>query len=103
MDVDGNIADNLRTQLRKTKKLTRKSLAVNLYLASPQVQDLIEMALEGEVHIFMATGASISFHTGYLKDKGVTVLHMVAFVRDAKGAETHGVDAAIAEGLTAAA
>ena len=78
-----SIQENLREQIRKAKAITGKPFGVNLPLAGQGIR------------------GNPRTHTAYLKEAGFTVLHVVASVRHAQGAEAAGVDAVIAEGYEA--
>jgi enoyl-[acyl-carrier protein] reductase II len=63
------------------------------------MSELIEVAIEGNVHIAITYGGSPATYTGDLKDRGMIAMHQVGTVRQARGAETQGVDIVIAEGF----
>ena len=95
----GTIADNLRSQLRKAKDLTDKPFAMNFPIELiGEDRSLIDIAIEEGIRVVTTGAGSPALHTQYLKEHGVKVLHVVASVRHAKGAERNGVDAVIAEG-----
>ena len=102
LEVGVNEKENLRRQIRKAHSLTDKPFGVHLFLGIPDVRDLMEVALTEGVKIVVTSGGSPALHTGYLKDNGVRVIHMVASVRHAKGAEAQGADILIAEGYEGA-
>jgi enoyl-[acyl-carrier protein] reductase II len=95
----GKIAENLRSQIRKGKSLTDKPFGVNFPIH--QIGDnrsLIDVAIEEGVRIVTTGAGKPALHTDYFHEHGVKVLHLVASVRHATGAEKAGVDAVIAEG-----
>lgn len=95
----GKVGGNLRSQIRKAKSLTSKPLGVNFPLhALGQDRSLLDIAIEEGIRVVTIGAGSPALHTGYLKQHGVRVLHLVASVKHAKGAEKSGVDAVIAEG-----
>lgn len=94
-----NLADNLRNNMRRVRRLTQKPFAVSLYLPNPQIDELIETAAREGIQIAVTNGGSPALFTGTLKDHNVTVLHQVATVRHARGAQAQGVDIVIAEGF----
>ena len=98
-DRDDDIVENLRVNIRRVQRLTRNPFGVALYLANPIITDIIEAASQQGVHIAVTYGGSPALYTGTLKDHGITVLHQVATVRHARGAEAQGVDVVIAEGF----
>ncbi len=96
-----SMKDNLREQIRKAKGLTDKPFGVNLPLLDPEARELIDITIEEGVRVMACSAGSPKAATQYLKDAGVTVLHVIASVRHAQGAEAAGVDAVIAEGYEA--
>jgi len=96
-----DMVGNLRSQIRKTRSLTDKPFGVNFPLQYPAVKNLMDVAIEEGVRIITTSAGNPATYTPYLKDAAVKVLHVVASVRHAKGAEARGVDAVIAEGYEA--
>lgn len=101
MRLEDNMEQNLRSEINKTKALTDKPFAVNLPLQTPDVDRLIDATIEGGVKVVTTSAGNPALYTSYLKEAGVKVLHVVASVRHAQGAERRGVDAVIAEGFEA--
>lgn len=95
----GKVAENLRNQIRKGKSLTDKPFGVNFPIhVLGQDRGLLDIAIEEGVPVVTTGAGSPALHTSYLQEHGVRVLHLVASVKHAKGAEKSGVDAVIAEG-----
>jgi enoyl-[acyl-carrier protein] reductase II len=101
MRLEDDMEENLRSHIRKAKSLTDKPFAVNLPLQTPDVDKLIDATIEEGVKVVTTSAGNPALYTAYLKEAGVTVLHVVASVRHAHGAENRGVDAVIAEGYEA--
>ncbi|MEE9198310.1 MAG: DUF561 domain-containing protein [Dehalococcoidia bacterium] len=101
MESGGDIADNFYTQLRKVRALTSKPCGANISLDLPDVESLVNVAIEQAVPVVVTSGGSPDNHTGRLKDAGVLVLHVIASVRHARSAEARGADVVIAEGFEA--
>ena len=101
MKLEEDVEQNLRSEIRRTKSLTDKPFAVNLPLQTPDVDKLIDATIEEGVTVVTTSAGNPALYTSYLKDAGVRVLHVVASVRHAQGAEKRGVDAVIAEGFEA--
>ncbi len=101
MRLEDDMEENLRSHIRKAKSLTEKPFAVNFPLQTPDVEKLIDAAIEEGVKVVTTSAGNPALYTAYLKEAGVKVLHVVASVRHAQGAERHGVDAVIAEGYEA--
>ncbi|MBF8268182.1 MAG: 2-nitropropane dioxygenase [Dehalococcoidia bacterium] len=102
LGAQGDVVSNLRKQIHRTHSLTDRPFGVHIFLGVPNVQNLLEAALTEGVKVVVTSGGSPALHTGYLKDNEVKVIHMVASVRHAKGAEAQGVDMVIAEGFEGA-
>jgi len=96
------LAAAVRSQIRKVKSLTDKPFAVNLaYGHGWDVRDLADPAIEEGVKICTCTGGDPKYGARYLKDNGLTVLHLAGNVRHALKGEAEGVDAIIAHGIEA--
>lgn len=101
MQLEDDVVQNLRSQIRKAKSLTDKPFGVNFPVQIPEIKELIDVVIEEGVKVVTTSAGNPALHTPRLKEAGVKVLHVVASVRHAKGAERHGVDAVIAEGYEA--
>lgn len=101
MRLEDDQEENLRSHIRKAKSLTDKPFAVNFPLQTPDVDKLIDAAIEEGVKVVTTSAGNPALYTAHLKEAGVKVLHVVASVRHAQGAERQGVDAVIAEGYEA--
>lgn len=93
--------DTLRAHIRKCKAATDKPFGVNIPLLYPQTDDHINIILEESVKIVFTSAGNPKKHTSYLKENGVTMVHVVANVKFAKKCEEAGVDAVVAEGFEA--
>ena len=98
MEPSGDMATNLRENIRKVKRLTNGPFGVSFFLANPHAEELMEVGMEEGMRIAVTYGGSPALFTGTLKDHEVTVIHQVSTVRHARGAEAQGVDIIIAEG-----
>lgn len=91
----------LRTHIRKCKNATLKPFAVNVPLLYPNVEEIMNIIVEEGVKIvFSSAGNPVSW-TGFLKEKGIIVVHVIANTKFALKAEACGVDAVVAEGFEA--
>jgi len=93
--------DVLRQHIQKCKAATDKPFGVNLPLLYPQTDDHINIILEEGVKIVFTSAGNPKKYTSFLKEKGVTVVHVIANVKFAKKCEEAGVDAIVAEGFEA--
>ncbi len=93
--------DVLRTHIQKCKSATGKPFGVNVPLIYPQIDDHIKIIVEEGVKIVFSSAGNPKKYTSFLKDHGITVVHVVASVKFALKAQEAGVDAIVAEGFEA--
>ncbi len=93
--------DVLRDHIRKCKAATDKPFGVNLPLIYPQVADHISILIEEGVPIVFTSAGNPAKYTAFFKEKGLTVVHVVANTKSARKCEEAGVDAIVAEGFEA--
>lgn len=91
----------LRQHIRKCKLATSFPFAVNVPLLYPAIEEHIRVILEEEVRIVFTSAGNPNTWTGILKEKGITVVHVVSSSRFARKAEEAGCDAVVAEGFEA--
>jgi len=91
----------LRTHIRKCKIATSKPFAVNVPLLYPNVEEIMNIIVEEGVKIVFSSAGNPASWTGFLKEKGITVVHVIANTKFALKAEVCGVDAVVAEGFEA--
>jgi len=103
MAKQGQPAKNFKGQLSEIKQLTPKPFGVNILLDLDYTDGLIEVARSEKVKIVITAAGNPARYTGALKNEGVTVLHVVSSVNQARKAESCGVDGVIAEGIEAGA
>lgn len=89
----------VRQQIHLTRQQTSRPFGINIQLASPFAQQVIEMVLAEKVAI-VATGAgNPESYLPRFKQAGIKVMPVVAGVALAKQLEQAGVDAIVAEGM----
>jgi enoyl-[acyl-carrier protein] reductase II len=93
--------DVLREHIQRCKQETNKPFGVNLPLLYPDIDKHINIILEEGVKIIFTSAGNPSKYTHFLKENGITVVHVIANVKFAKKAEDAGVDAIVAEGFEA--
>jgi enoyl-[acyl-carrier protein] reductase II len=93
--------DILREQIRKCKLATDKPFGVNVPLLYPDLDQHLEIVVEEGVKIVFTSAGNPAKYTGWLKERGITVVHVVANVKFAKKCMEAGVDAIVAEGFEA--
>ncbi|PID87857.1 MAG: nitronate monooxygenase [Bacteroidia bacterium] len=93
--------DTFREHIQKCKQNTFGPFGVNIPLLYPQVDELMEIIAEEQVKIVFTSAGSPKKWTKFLKDKGITVVHVVSSALFAQKSEAAGVDAVVAEGFEA--
>jgi enoyl-[acyl-carrier protein] reductase II len=102
MSRNGDQVENLKKQIEIAKGLTSKPFGVNLpILNNPQIEALVDAVIKAKVKVAVTAAGNPALYTSRFKEAGIKVLHLVAAVRHAQGAEKRGVDAVIAEGYEA--
>jgi enoyl-[acyl-carrier protein] reductase II len=91
----------LREHIIKCKAATQKPFGVNVPLLYPEIDKLMTVIIDEQVKIVFTSAGNPSAWTGFLKDKGVTVVHVVSSIKFARKAEQAGADAVVAEGFEA--
>ena len=91
----------LRAHIQKCRAATTAPFGVNVPLLYPEIDKLMKVLVEENVPIVFTSAGNPATWTGFLKDKNVTVVHVVSSVKFAKKAAQSGVDAVVAEGFEA--
>jgi enoyl-[acyl-carrier protein] reductase II len=99
----GDPVENLNVQIEKAKTLTRKPFGVNIPLDLRDCGLLMDLILTHQVKVAITAAGDPRIYTELLQSGGTRVLHVISSVRQARVAESAGVDAIIAEGVEAAA
>lgn len=93
--------DVLREHIQKTKQATQKPFGVNVPLLYPNVDEIMQIIVEEDVKIVFTSAGNPKTWTGFLREKGITVVHVVSSVKFALKAQEAGVQAVVAEGFEA--
>lgn len=104
--------DNLRHHIRSCKEALRADapgnkygrdlpFGVNVPLMYPQIDELMNILVEEGVNIVFTSAGSPKKWTPFLKEHGMTVVHVVSSSVFAKKCEEAGVDTVVAEGFEA--
>ncbi|MGM5470761.1 NAD(P)H-dependent flavin oxidoreductase [Flavobacteriaceae bacterium LMO-SS05] len=93
--------DVLREHIQKCKKATDKPFGVNVPMLYPDIEKLMDIIVEEDVNIVFTSAGNPKTWTAWLKNKGITVVHVVSSVKFALKAQEAGVDAVVAEGFEA--
>lgn len=91
----------LREHIRKCRAATEKPFGVNVPLMYPEIDTLMNILVEEGVKIVFTSAGSPKKWTPFLKEHGITVVHVVSSSLFAKKCEEAGVDAIVAEGFEA--
>ncbi len=93
--------DVLREHIQKCKKATDKPFGVNVPMLYPNIEEIINIIIEEGVKIVFTSAGNPKTWTAFLKEKGITVVHVVSSSKFAIKAQEAGVDAVVAEGFEA--
>ncbi|WP_462317537.1 NAD(P)H-dependent flavin oxidoreductase [Marinilabilia sp.] len=91
----------LREHIQKMKKATTNPWGVNVPLLYPDIDTIMKIIVEEDVKIVFTSAGSPAKWTGFLKEHGIKVAHVIANSRFAKKCEDAGADAIVAEGFEA--
>ena len=91
----------VRQQIRLTRQQTSRPFGINIQLASPFTQQVIEMVLAEKVPIVTTGTGNPESYIPRFKQAGIKVMPVVAGVALAKRLEQAGADAIVAEGTEA--
>lgn len=93
--------DVLREHIQKCKKATDQPFGVNVPMLYPNIEEIMNIIVEEGVNIVFTSAGNPKTWTTWLKERGVTVVHVVSSVKFALKAQQAGVDAVVAEGFEA--
>lgn len=91
----------LREHIQKCKKATDKPFGVNVPMLYPNIEEIMNIIVEEGVKIVFTSAGNPKTWTAFLKEKGITVVHVVSSSKFALKAQEAGVDAVVAEGFEA--
>jgi len=93
--------DVLREHIQKCKSATTRSFGVNVPLLYADIDKHIQICIEEGVKIIFTSAGNPKTWTAVLKERGITVVHVISSSKFAKKAEEAGCDAVVAEGFEA--
>jgi enoyl-[acyl-carrier protein] reductase II len=93
--------DVLREHIQKCKLATDKPFGVNVPMLYPNIEEIITIIIEEGVKIIFTSAGNPATWTSFLKQNGITVVHVVSSSKYALKAQDAGVDAVVAEGFEA--
>ena len=91
----------LRGHIQKCKQATSKPFGVNVPMLYPNIEEIMKIIVEEGVKIVFTSAGNPKTWTSYLKENGITVVHVVSSSVFALKAQDAGVDAVVAEGFEA--
>ena len=91
----------LREHIQKCKKATDKPFGVNVPMLYPNIEEIMQILVEEGVKIVFTSAGNPKTWTPFLKENGITVVHVVSSTKFALKAQDAGVDAIVAEGFEA--
>lgn len=92
-------AEQLREAIKQIRSLTDRPFGVNIMLASPYVEELLNVVMEEEVPVVTFGAGNPTKFIQKLKERGTKVVVVVASDSLAKLVEREGADAVVAEGM----
>lgn len=91
----------LQEHIQKCKQATDRPFGVNVPLLYPEMDRIMAIIVEEQVRIVFTSAGNPTLWTAFLKERGITVVHVVSSVKFALKAQQAGVDAVVAEGFEA--
>jgi enoyl-[acyl-carrier protein] reductase II len=93
--------DVLKEHIRACRSATVRPFGVNVPLLYSDIDKHIQIIIEEGVKIIFTSAGNPKTWTSVLKEKGITVVHVVSSSKFARKAEEAGCDAVVAEGFEA--
>jgi len=93
--------ETLQEHIKKCREATNKPFGVNVPLLYPEMDAIMRILKDEKVPIVFTSAGNPNTWTPFLKEAGITVVHVVSSVKFAVKAEQAGVDAVVAEGFEA--
>ncbi|WP_353151689.1 nitronate monooxygenase [Flavobacterium sp.] len=91
----------LREHIQKCKKATSNPFGVNVPMLYPNIEEIMQIIADEGVKIVFTSAGNPKTWTSFLKEKRITVVHVVSSSKFALKAQEAGVDAVVAEGFEA--
>lgn len=91
----------LREHIQKCKKATDQPFGVNVPMLYPDIDQIMNIIVDEGVKIVFTSAGNPKTWTSWLKERGITVVHVVSSLKFALKAQEAGVDAVVAEGFEA--
>ena len=91
----------LNEHINKCRTATSKPFGVNIPLLRKDAEELIKTCIDNGIKIIFSSAGSPAKHIDLLKKNGITVIHVVANVKQGLKAQGAGCDAVVGEGVEA--
>lgn len=89
----------LEEEIKKTKKLTKKPFAINLFLQNPKIPELVKIIIKYQAPIIFTGGGNPLPIFPYLQAAGIKIIPVVPSPRLAKKMEENEAEGVVVEGL----
>ncbi len=93
--------ETLEEHIVKIKAATSHPFGVNVPLMYPEQERVMDIIVKHKVPVVFTSAGSPKKWTGWLKERGIIVVHVVSSSFFAEKCEAAGVDAVVAEGFEA--
>ncbi|MCW3094261.1 MAG: 2-nitropropane dioxygenase [Ferruginibacter sp.] len=93
--------DILREHIIKCKAATEKPFAINVPLLNRGIEQILQVITSEKISIVFTSAGNPATFTPFLKQHGITVVHVVSSSKFAVKAQDAGCDAIVAEGFEA--
>lgn len=91
----------LLEHIQKCKAATDRPFGVNVPMLYPNIEEIMDIIVTEGVKIVFTSAGNPKTWTNWLKERGITVVHVVSSVKFALKAQEAGVAAVVAEGFEA--
>ncbi len=101
LGAGGMSLEEIASELEIVRSKTSKPFGVNVPLARPDADEMIDVSIKGGASVISTSAGSPKRYTQMIHDLGCKVIHVVSSVTLAKKCEDAGVDIVVAEGFEA--
>lgn len=93
--------ETLDLHIKRCRDATEHSFGVNIPLLYPEIEKIVDIVINNGVKIVFTSAGNPRTWTPILKERGISVVHVVSSVKFALKSQEAGVDAVVAEGFEA--
>ncbi len=101
LGAGGMSLEEITSELEIVRSKTSKPFGVNVPLARPDAEEMIDVSIKGGASVISTSAGSPKRYTQLIHDRGCKVIHVTSSVVMAKKCEDAGVDIVVAEGFEA--